>query len=571
MSNYWFAKKNLPAVPRFDAENSNVRAWEWTATFKEHNRFDRNGENHETVRPNARVLLNHVKNNQRYTLEEGGGQNEIGEQGRAHAHLYLRFQPSAGSSGPPSAPAIKSMLEDVTGFTGHVFIQPKRSFSSERMKAYVVKSETREEGTVPVWYSLGADRAAVEELDEEQVRALQSAGQAPSSSGVQGAERRDSERAVLLKKVASGEMTLTEVMEQNPYQYGQWKRLFHDTRAAYCNSLPSVREEKIVAALWGQTGFNKTRSVDAFLDLHGLTRKDAFWVKSSANERVWFDNYDGHSVLVFDDFEGKIAVQDFLHITDFNAGTHLFEVKFGKVRLMHRMVIFTSNSHPQRWYDGEEWPKQQAVARRITFRKCFTRKWAPQRVAFEMTASIMRQDPKIAAALGLKKVEALELDKHELEVEAHGNKPFATRSWLADDTVYEEYDHCGHRYQQKELPNGNWELTVGETLEQRKQREMEERIRAVSGDEHEEDGVDDEVVESAPMLARTVPPSVKVERMHALEVARAAQRAAMSGLSRVPTKPVPFVDLTETESDSEDEDDSEVSDATVPVKRFRRM
>lgn len=92
---------------------------------------------------------------------------------------------------------------------------------------------------------------------------------------------------------------------------------------------------------YGPAGSGKTRRV-----FEG--NPDVYFVPNRQGNSLWFDGYDGHSVILFDDYYGDIPLPTMLRILD---GYPLqLPVKGGFVCVTYTKVYFTSNIHPKHWY-----------------------------------------------------------------------------------------------------------------------------------------------------------------------------------------------------------------------------
>lgn len=91
---------------------------------------------------------------------------------------------------------------------------------------------------------------------------------------------------------------------------------------------------------------------------------DAYWKPSGP----WWNGYDGQEVVVLDEFYGhSMPYTDLLRLLD---STPLqVQTKGGFVPMLAKVFIFTSNQHPQQWYDAEKTHKmpwaQSPLCKRI--------------------------------------------------------------------------------------------------------------------------------------------------------------------------------------------------------------
>jgi len=92
----------------------------------------------------------------------------------------------------------------------------------------------------------------------------------------------------------------------------------------------------------GPSGCGKTRHVRE-------TYPDAYWHPGGK----WWDDYDGETVVVFDEFYGhKLSFSQLLNVLDW--GQIRIETKGSSAQLAATTFVFTSNQDPQDWYDKEK-------------------------------------------------------------------------------------------------------------------------------------------------------------------------------------------------------------------------
>lgn len=89
---------------------------------------------------------------------------------------------------------------------------------------------------------------------------------------------------------------------------------------------------------------------------------DAYWLSGTK----WFDDYDGHSDVVLDEFKGHLPLQLLLRILDENPLN--VENKGGHVNFNPKNIFITSNYIPSDWYSTEVLGRQRdALIRRIDY------------------------------------------------------------------------------------------------------------------------------------------------------------------------------------------------------------
>jgi len=74
---------------------------------------------------------------------------------------------------------------------------------------------------------------------------------------------------------------------------------------------------------------------------------DAYWKTNSK----WWDDYDSHSSVIWDEFKGQYPFQDLLRVLD--STPLLVETKGSSVQYTADTICFTSNFHPSEWYNPE--------------------------------------------------------------------------------------------------------------------------------------------------------------------------------------------------------------------------
>ncbi len=103
---------------------------------------------------------------------------------------------------------------------------------------------------------------------------------------------------------------------------------------------------------WGRSGIGKTRLV-----------RDTFpqaWFKPKSK---WWDSYNSHDVVVFDEFYSWISFDNLLRILDWYP--LVLETKGGCVQYTTSVHVFTSNTDPRTWYSQQPNSRREALFRRF--------------------------------------------------------------------------------------------------------------------------------------------------------------------------------------------------------------
>jgi hypothetical protein len=110
--------------------------------------------------------------------------------------------------------------------------------------------------------------------------------------------------------------------------------------------------------LFGPTRAGKSTLVYGYAFKHGLR-------VYSKGRGKWWDGYDGHDIVLVDDFDGKgndMPITWWLNVMDIFP--YRVEVKGGFTMLDNPLFYFTSNIHPDNWwYDAPSGNREAFMAR----------------------------------------------------------------------------------------------------------------------------------------------------------------------------------------------------------------
>ncbi len=139
-----------------------------------------------------------------------------------------------------------------------------------------------------------------------------------------------------------------EEMFDDPETHGTMIR-HHRAYRVYKRLKSKKREWPMeIITLIGETGTGKSRWASE-------TYPDSFSVASPKGSGLYFDDYDEHKQVVFEEMDGSyFQYKDLLKFTDrykINVPVH-----HGCVNFNADTIVFTTNHHPDEWYDTTKYP-----------------------------------------------------------------------------------------------------------------------------------------------------------------------------------------------------------------------
>lgn len=137
---------------------------------------------------------------------------------------------------------------------------------------------------------------------------------------------------------------------------------FHKSIQVYKNLKSTPRNWQTECLyLYGPTNVGKTTLAK---EMYSKDRPTKNWWMPKSNSSTapcWFDGYDNHIHVIFNEFRGEIPVGLLLELID-NCPTTV-PIKCGFVNWAPRQIFITSNFHWKNYYPQAEWPQ---LERRIT-------------------------------------------------------------------------------------------------------------------------------------------------------------------------------------------------------------
>lgn len=279
---------------------------------------------------------------------------------------YLRWQTERGTQG-------SLHLQGVAVFNTEVrFGSARTSVFGHSSKAYFKAVHLRQQSLQAIIDYVWKDETAVEgtrrELGTNPVfeRVNGRGSMSGASSNASAARKISPAYEEVIRMATDVNVPLTAIQEQYPNYWISKVTQIEKVRKHAMMAQPGGRFEDLkVYALWGDYGAGKTRNVKYMCDTM-YPNDQVCYIRPTKDGKLWFDNWDGHAIVVVEDIKKGIARNDLLMLTDEYVRNQVWEVKGGKTKLFNlKAVFFTSNYSPDTWIDDDAQSKG-ALLRRIT-------------------------------------------------------------------------------------------------------------------------------------------------------------------------------------------------------------
>lgn len=175
-----------------------------------------------------------------------------------------------------------------------------------------------------------------------------------------GSIKRQGQRSdleLIADKVINLKSTVREIAADHPQQFIRYHKGIIALRTATTKPRDFVTSCHVI---FGPTMVGKTHDTYA-------TYPDAYWKPQGE----WWDGYDGHSVVIIDEFDGWLPFTFMLRLLDktpiqvpFKGGFHQF---------VAHTVVLLSNKPPEQWYDSSKYHMNALYRRFTTIKNKITR------------------------------------------------------------------------------------------------------------------------------------------------------------------------------------------------------
>ena len=121
---------------------------------------------------------------------------------------------------------------------------------------------------------------------------------------------------------------------------------------AVLNKPRALDSPPTVVVLWGETGTGKTHHINHLIRLIGKPHYALSTGQGGGSGTIWFDGYDGQSVLWLSEFRSSIPFAKTLEICD--KYECKVQKKNGMSQILADTIFFCSPTDPERWYPNLE-------------------------------------------------------------------------------------------------------------------------------------------------------------------------------------------------------------------------
>lgn len=134
--------------------------------------------------------------------------------------------------------------------------------------------------------------------------------------------------------------TIKETALNNPVVYIKYHRGLEKFRSLFIE--PRERAPEVIV-LFGSTGTGKSKRARELVS--------DYWVWTPQRGE-WFDGYDGHHNVIFEEFRGKEHISYGFLLTLLDRYECPVQVKGGTTEFIASKIVITSPTHPRWWYEN---------------------------------------------------------------------------------------------------------------------------------------------------------------------------------------------------------------------------
>lgn len=159
----------------------------------------------------------------------------------------------------------------------------------------------------------------------------------------------------LVDQITVEKLSRKRLAEENPQAFLKYPRGV-DALYEAIETPRSADTGKVVKVYWGSTGTGKTRTAfEAYPDAY-------LWGPEMGK---WFNGYDGHDVVIMDEFRGQLPLGFLNRLLD--RYPMRVETKGGFRQMLASTIIITSPSPPHLWYtDTDQYDRTAQLFRRLS-------------------------------------------------------------------------------------------------------------------------------------------------------------------------------------------------------------
>lgn len=146
-----------------------------------------------------------------------------------------------------------------------------------------------------------------------------------------------------------------------PHEMAKYDRFYQRCRNIVLKKEAQKMIQPEVIVITGETGIGKTRTVYETHDVMDIYKVE---VGDGSSGSIFWDNYNGESVILIDDFHNNFKLDYMLRLLD--RYPMKLNIKGGHTWKCAKKIYITSNLHPTEWYPYCPNVHRKALWRRIT-------------------------------------------------------------------------------------------------------------------------------------------------------------------------------------------------------------